>query len=504
MNRYERKEQLLTEPIPKLIRSIGIPAAIGFLFNTMFNVVDTWYAGMLSTRTLAALSLSFPVFFLIIAFSGGFSVGITAIVGNEFGAGRDEQGRIASRQALLLSAFIGLLLTFLGEAVSPPLFRILGAKGDYLDSAVLYMRVIFAGTIFFMLNNAINGVLRAHGDTRSYRNFLILGSLLNLLLDPLFIFGWLGLPKMGIAGVALATIIIQAFGTLYMALRLLSLDTRLESAEEKIDGGFERAATAEGQAQPGQSQPGKTQPRQAPARQAPALKGQPAIPFLQKLKPDLRVWKELLDQGIPATLNSLTVGAGIFVITWFIGRFGEAAVAAYGAAVRIEQIALLPTIGISTAVLSITARNCGAGKLERIEETEVSALKHGLILLIPALIFLIAAPSLLSFFSDDPEVIAPGALYLRIDALTLYAYILLFVHVSMLQGLKRPKFAIGIGLFRQILVPVPLFWLLSGPVGLGLSGVFWGILIVTWSAALIAFFFGRRFLKKNDAKIVEK
>lgn len=456
MAESSRKEDLLTEPVPRLIRSIGIPAAVGFLFNTLFNVVDTWYAGMLSTRTLAALSLSFPVFFLIIAFSGGFSVGITAIVGNEYGAGRAGRGRDASRQAMLLSILVALMLTFLGEALSPLLFRILGAEGEYLDHAVLYMRIIFAGTIFFMLNNSINGILRSHGDTKSYRNFLVIGFLLNLVLDPLFIFGWFGLPALGIAGLALATILIQGIGTLYMALRL-----RAYGRSEVTETGIE------------------------------------SLPM--KLKPDLSLWKELLDQGIPATLNSLTVGAGIFVITWFIGRYGEAAVAAYGAAVRIEQIALLPTIGISTAVLSITARNCGAGKLDRVEETERSAMRHGLILILPALLFLVAAPSLLSLFTDDPEVIAPGALYLRIDALTLYAYILLFVHVSMLQGLKKPRFAIGIGIFRQILAPVPLFWLLSGPLGMGLSGVFWGIFLVTWSAALIAFIFGRRFFTSLKA-----
>lgn len=450
MSEIKKGQPLLTEPIPRLLRSVGIPAAVGFFFNTMFNVVDTWYAGMLSTTALAALGLSFPVFFLVIAFSGGFSIGITAIVGNEFGAGREKQGVFMSAQVFGLALALSILLTVLGQGIAAPMFRFLGAGDVYLDTALSYMRIIFSGTVFFIFNNSLNGILRAHGDTKSYRNFLFIGFLLNLILDPLFIFGWFGLPQLGIAGVAIATVLIQGIGTLYILYRVK------HSGALSVAGGVS----------------------------------------FRDFVPDFRAWGELLGQGIPATMNSLTVGIGIFVITWFIGRFGESAVAAYGAAVRVEQIGLLPSIGISTAVLSLTARNCGAGRLDRVRETEVSALKHGLILLLPALVFLAAAPKLVGFFSEDPEVIDIGARYLRIDSLTLYAYIVLFVHVSMLQGLKKPRFAIAIGLFRQILAPLLIFWLFSGPLGMGVTGVFWGIFVITWLAAGIAAVYGRRFLGK--------
>ncbi|WP_020612232.1 MATE family efflux transporter [Sediminispirochaeta bajacaliforniensis] len=440
-------DPLLREPVPRLVRTIGIPAAVGFLFNTGFNVVDTWYAGMLSTSTLAALSLSFPLFFIIIAFTEGFSVGVTAVVGNEYGAGRETSGRFVSAQVFSLGIILSLLLTLVGELAASPLFHLLGADGDYLSKALAYMRIIFAGALFFLFNGAINGILRAHGDTKSYRNVLIAGFLLNLLLDPLFIFGWLGIPRMGIRGLAFATILVQALGMSYMLYRLQKY-TRFAGAHRHD--------------------------------------------FL----PRPSAWLQLLGQGVPATLNSLTVGVGIFVITWFLGQFGERAVAAYGAAVRIEQIALLPTIGISTAVLSISARNSGAALFHRVKETEISALKYGLVLLVPAAFFLLAAPVLVGFFSSDQEVIAIGARYLRIDSLTLYAYVVLSVHVSLLQGLKRPRFAIAIGLFRQLLVPVPLFWLLSKTAGLGVSGVFWGIFAVTWMAAVIAALYCRHILSE--------
>ncbi len=121
-----------------------------------------------------------------------------------------------------------------------------------------------------------------------------------------------------------------------------------------------------------------------------------------------RAWAKFLVRGVPATLNSLTERIGIFVITWFIGRFGESAVVAYGTAVRIEQTGLLPSIGISTAILSHTARNGGADRMDRGRETEISTLKHGLILLLPALLFLLAGQKLVGFFSEFPEVITIG------------------------------------------------------------------------------------------------
>lgn len=444
----DQVKDLLNDPIPKLIRQIGIPASIGFFFNTMYNVVDTFFGGRISTRALAALSLSFPVFFLIIAFGSGLQTGATALIGSSLGEKNREQARMYGIQALSFGIVMSVVLTFLGYFLSPVLFRILGAEDQYLADALIYMRTIFYGTIFFMVNHMMNAVLQAMGDTKSYRNFLIGSFLLNVGLDPWFIYGGFGLPAMGIRGVALATVAVQAGGIIYLAFRV---------------------------------------------KRTGLLAGAKLKDFLPKLKE----FKDISVQGFPASINMLTVAAGIFVITYYAGRFGQTAVAAYGAAVRVEQIVLLPTIGLNIAALTLSAQNSGAKRFDRVKETLNTALKYGAVLMaVGGVLVFFLAPYLMDLFTDDPAVLASGKLYLRIDALVLYAYVVLFVHVSALQGMKKPLFALIIGIYRQIAAPIAVFYLLSIAAGMGVKGIWWGICIITWSAALIAFFYARQKMKQ--------
>jgi putative MATE family efflux protein len=440
---------LTTGDIKSLIFKLSIPASVGFFFNTMFNVVDTYFAGHISTRSLAALSLSFPVFFLIISFGSGFSTGTTALIGNALGEGAENEGRSFAVQGLVFGFFFSLVLAAAGYFASPFLFGVLGAEDAYLEEALRYMRTIFLGTTFFFLNYMCNAVLTALGDTRSFRNFLMLGFGLNCLLDPLFIMGWFGMPELGIRGVALATVIIQGGGMVYLFVRV-SKSGLLDNVR------------------------------------------------LRELIPDLKRWKAVLGQGIPASLNLLTIAAGIFVITYYVGRFGPQAVAAYGTAVRIEQIALLPSLGFNISTLTLVARNSGAGAYERIWETLRKTMKFGAFIMLSGavLVFVFAGP-VISLFTDDPAVIEIGTLYLKIDALVLYAYVLLGIHVSTLQGIKRPVFPVIIGIYRQILAPLLVFYLLTKTAGMGIAGVWWGILIITWSAAFIALFFARSTLTKE-------
>jgi Na+-driven multidrug efflux pump len=165
---------------------------------------------------------------------------------------------------------------------------------------------------------------------------------------------------------------------------------------------------------------------------------------------------------------------------------------------RIEQIMLLPTIGLSTATLTLVARNCGAELPERMRATVKAALAYGATIMLAgtALVFLFAGP-LMSFFTADPAVIAIGRSYLKISAFILYAYVVLSVHVAALQGMQKPLFALWIGLWRQIVAPTAVFWLLTRLAGTGLAGIWWGIFGITWSAAAVAWLYAHRQLQKT-------
>jgi len=193
----------------------------------------------------------------------------------------------------------------------------------------------------------------------------------------------------------------------------------------------------------------------------------------------------------------LTVGMGIFVITYFVSQFGREAVAAYGAAMRVEQMALVPTIGLNVATLTLVAQNHGAGLYHRVREIlRTSRLYGGVLMLAGTVAVFLTARVLMGLFSSDAGVIDTGTTYLRIDALVLYAYVLLFVHVAALQGMKRPMVAVYVGFSRQIIAPFLLFWFLTSWMGFGLVSIWWGIFSITWGAALLTILYTRGILKK--------
>ncbi len=444
---------LVRDPVPGLVRRIAVPASVGFLFHTLFNVVDTWWAGRISTTAQAALSLSFPVFFLVIALGNGLSTGTTALVGQALGGRRPAEAAHLAAQGLVFGLLCALPLSLAGLAVAPALFASLGASEAYLAACMDYMGPILLGAVLFLSVQQANAGLQALGDTRSNRDFLVGGCLLNLALDPLFIHGLpqVGLPALGVSGIAWATVLVQGLGVLWLLWRL--------------------------------------------ARSG-LLRGLSPRDFV----PHFGALRAIAGQGLPATINYLTIGAGIYVITWFISGFGRPAVAAYGIGTRVVQIALLPSIGLGLATLSLTAQNMGARRFDRVFEALAAALRGGLWVMLPGMAAVVlGAEPLMRLFSDDPGVIAAGTGYLRVEGLALFGYVVLYVHVAALQGAKRPLFAIWLGLFRQIAAPLLIFPLATHVLGFGLTGLWWSIFAIVWCSALAARLICLRILRRAVA-----
>jgi putative MATE family efflux protein len=444
----EPDSKLTEAPIKELIKNIAWPVSLGFFFNTMYNVLDTYFGGRISTQALAALSLSFPVFFLIIVFDSGTSTGTTAIIANALGAGEFEKAKKYSAQSLSFAFILSIVVTVAGILISPWLFHLLGATAEYLSLALSFMNIIFLGSVFFMMISVMNSPLQASGNTKTYRNFLIAGFFLNCIFDPWFLYGGLGVPAMGLQGIALATVTIEFIGCIYIFLK--ARKTGLFSKET-----------------------------------------------IKYLKPELESFKAIAGQAIPASLNLATIGIGIFVITYFISHFGENAVAAYGIATRVEQIALLPTIGLTIAALTIIGQNNGAKRYDRVKETLFTCLRYGVtVMVFGAIAVFFLRKIVMSFFTGNSEVVAIGSHYLIFAAITFLAYPLLFISVSALQGMKRPMYPLWIGLYRQIIAPIIVFYILTHVFNLGISGIWLGVVLITWSAALITLAYVRFVFKK--------
>ena len=425
-------------------KRISIPASVGFLFNTFYNVVDTIYAGQLGTESLAGMAISFPIFFLIISISSGLGNGTTAL--SAIAIGKKDANRFHSiaKHALILGLLFGLIIPLLSPLYLSFLFELTGASGTVLNIGLDYTTMILIGSIFFIFNNILYGLLSAQGITKPFRNYLIGGFILNILLDPLFMYGWFGLPAMGVAGVALATVIIQGLGNIYMSVHVIK--------SRAFD-----------------------------------------IPLFRQVRFQLQAMKDILNQGIPASLNMATIALGVFIINYFVLQYGgEATVAAYGVSMRIEQIALIPTIGLNVAVLSIIGQNYGAEAWGRIEEARKKGIKYGvIIMLIGTVIIWPLAPYLVALFDSNPAVVSAGATYLRIEAIAFTTYVFININVSTLQGIKKPRFAIWLGVYRQIL-PFALFYLLGTIFGWGIYGVWIGIVLINWSAVGISHWYTKR------------
>jgi putative MATE family efflux protein len=442
---------LTTGSLYKHIRKIAIPASVGYLFNTLFNVVDTFYAGKLSTDALAGMTISFPIFFIVIALSSGLGSGTTALNAIALGKKDNMTYHSLAKNAVILGIIVSIIVMLIAPLLIDFLFNLSGSSGEAKRLGVNYISAIFYGVFFFVINSILNGFLNAQGDTKTYRNFLIVGFMLNLVLDPLFIYGWFGLPKLGTIGVALATIIVQVVGTIYMTFKVIK--SPIFSLQLFLKEKFSAVTSA-----------------------------------------------NILRQGFPSSLNMVTVALGVFVINYFILLFGDnSTIAGYGAAIRIEQLVLLPALGLNIAVLTITGQSYGAKNSHRIKEIHKISIRVGVaIMLIGSIVIYPFAPLLIKFFNNDPAVIQAGTTYLRIEVIAFASYVFLFTGVASMQGIKKPNFAVVIGLYRQIVLPIILFYLMGSVFNLGVKGIWFGIVLINWSAVLITTVYHNHLIKNIE------
>jgi len=431
---------LLTDgPIIGHLIRLSIPASMGMIFNTLYNLSDFWFAGKISDDALAGVSIAGSVFFLLLAIGIGIQTGTSAVMAPEVGRGNNQDIAHWVDQVFGLSLMLSALVLIIGVLVAEPLVRFLGAEDHIAPLAMEYVSITLFGTFAFILSFAAAGALMAIGDTKSNRNALAIGFFLNLVLNPLLTFGL----DLGVTGLALATVLIKGGSAVYL---FWVLSQQL--------GRWSR-------------------PR-----------------F------DLQKWLSLLRQVMPASFNMLTIILGGFLTVSLIGRFGSDHVAGYAVGLRIEQVLLLPALGLNTAVMAIAGQNFGAGHIQRVYQTYTTGLLLGLAMAavsIPLMVFL--SPAMMGFFTNDTNIILTGAAYLRIDAIAFYAYVVLFLSTATLQALKQPVFPMILGIMRQLLIPVSINYILIVFWGYPMMSIFYTIISVVVISSVIAHWYTLRRLR---------
>ncbi len=427
----------------KNIFEIAVPASTAFIFNTLFNITDTLFTSHIGTEALAGLSLSFPLFFIVISIGAGLSTGVTSLIGNSLGEKDYDKIEKIVKSSFTLAIIIALFATVISIGILPKTFEIMKASNKASYYGIEYMKYIYLAFILFIANYLLNGFLVAQGNTKTYRNFVIFGFFLNIVLDYLFTIYYNFETK----GVAFGTIIVQLIGFIYLFYNLKKTDLY----KDKIGFIF-----------------------------------------------DKKLFGDILKQAIPATLSMLTIVIGSFIINYFVSdTSGSNGLAAYGISLRIEQILLLPTIGLNSAVLSITSQNYGARRHENITLVYKKTLIIALGFLTFAMIILFLYSQIpLRLFTKEKDIINIGVSYFRVEAFVLYTYSIQTISIAILQGMKKPKFAIIIGLLRQLILPLLVFKIFI--YYFGLNGIWYGIFIINWFAVFITI----AYTKKNLVTLI--
>ena len=444
-----KKLNLTKDPIWYLLRKVTIPASVGSLFQTFYNLVDTWFAGRISAEAIGAIAKSFPIYFVIIAVGVGIGAATNASIGNLLGAKKTNQASLLVAQSVVFAIIISIIVTLFGLNASNFLLSVMGSDSQSIILTREYLDIIFYGTFIVMIQISLNGTLNAQGDTKSYRNVLIFSFFLNIILNPIFIWGYGFIPAFGIAGLAIATVISQLIGTIYLAYKVNSCKLR-------------------------------------------------KYLYTQCFIPKLDLLRDLFSQAVPIMFSMLFIGVGIFNILYFIGQFGELATAGYGAALRVEQVFLLPVIGLNTAVLSIGGQNFGAKEYYRIKELYSKALLFGSsFMAVAGVILFFGAEFFVSQFTNNAEAIYHGAIYLKIAALIGPVYPVFFITTAVFQALKKPIYSLYLSILRLTALPFLSLWYVINIRAGDYNDIFYTIMATNWLMGIAVLSFIPFFLRKK-------
>ena len=439
---------LLKDKIPSLVRKLAVPASVGTLFQTLYNIVDTFFAGKISPEALSALSKSFPIYFILVATSIGVTIAGTSLIGNSIGENDKKKVLYYFSNTIYFGVFISIIITFLGLYFSETVFLLMGSTNEVTLLGLEYTNVIFSGTIIFIMVVALNSLLHAEGDTKTFRNALIFSFFLNIILNPILIFGFMFIPAFGVKGIGIATIISQTI-SLFIVFYKVMKNQRVKEMTKEF--------------------------------------------FLIKYI----YLKDIFFQSMPISVAICGYSIASAIIFTYVGSSGEEAAAGYGAATRIEQVVLLPVLGINTAIISIIAQNYGAGNYLRIKQSYYTAIKYAFIIMVTSGIFIYITSGIIpTFFSDNLEVIHYGKKYLQISAFVLPAYPIFFLSNGFFMALKKSENALITNFFRNVILPIVTFYVATYFVA-DFNTFFWIWVISNWIFSVTLLFVVLYYIKNK-------
>jgi len=428
-------------PVGRHLIDMTVPMLLGITTLMAQSFIDAWFLGRVGDRALAGFSFGFPILMIVTSVAIGLGAGTSSVVARAIGSDDHARARRLSTDSMILSLLIAGFFAVFGVLTIGPLFTALGVPPDMMPLVRSFMTILYSAVPFIVLGMVGTASMRATGDTRLPSKLMIAAAILNVALDPMFIFGLGPIPALGLNGAATAGLLARAaffFATLYYLRYQLDLVSF-------------------------------------------------AKPALAELRSS---WRDILHVGLPAAGTNAIVPIGLALITAMIADFGPKAVAGFGVASRIESLVLVLYYALSAIIGPFVGQNLSAGKEDRIQ----LALKLCAGFCIGSGLGIAAALALASgflprLFSDSPEVITVTRTFLWIAPVSYGAYGIVMVVNAAFNGLGNPMPGVAISVVRILVLYVPLAWI--GRELFGIAGIFGGYAVANILAGTIGYFWAK-------------
>lgn len=430
----ENKETIMPEnkmgvmPVGKLLAGMAIPMMISMLVQAFYNVVDSIFVARISENALSAVSLAFPLQNLMIAFGGGTAVGMNALLSRSLGEQRQELVDRAANTGIFLSIMSAIVFAFIGAFLSRPFFNAQTDVSEIVNYGTQYSTICLVGSIGIFSQFCFERLLQSTGKTSLAMITQLIGAVINIILDPILIFGMFGVPRLEVAGAAYATIIGQIVAATIAIVINIKVNHEIHLS-------------------------------------------------LRKIRWDTEVARRIYNVGFPSILMQSVGSVMNFFLNKILISFTTTATAVFGAYFKLQSFIFMPVFGLNNGMVPIIAYNFGARRPDRVKKTiKLSILSAISIMAVGVIVFETMPHVLLSFFNASEEMLAIGVPALRIIAICFLLAGFCIISISVFQAIGNPINSFFISVCRQLLVLLPVAWLLSRT----------GILDLVWFAFPIA------------------
>ena len=448
-----KENKMGTMPINKLLISMSLPMMISMLVQALYNVVDSIFVSQISENALTAVSLAFPVQNFMIAVGVGTGVGINALLSRSLGEKKFEQANKVANNGVFLAVLSYIVFLILGIIFSRRFFQWQTDIKDIVDGGYSYLIIVTTCSFGMYGQIVFEKLMQSTGKTIFSMTTQLTGAIVNIVLDPILIFGLFGFPKLGISGAAIATVIGQICG---MSLAIYLNTTK--NKEIKVE--------------------------------------------VKNFRPSLRTIKEIYAVGIPSIIMASIGSVMTFGLNKILLVFSSTATAVFGVYFKLQSFIFMPVFGINNGMVPIIAYNYGARNKDRLMKTVKISIMYGIsIMLIGLVIFQVFPKELLSLFNASDKMISIGVPALRTISISFLFAGYCIVVSSMFQALGNGVMSMIVSLVRQLIVLLPVAYLLSKSGNLNM--VWWAYPIAEIASVCLSVI-GFKYVYKKEVLPLEK